>query len=223
MENVTLAELLKPFPATVRAAFYRKVKAAPNALGALYCQTQEISERYEQSLLLYGPGMTFETWQDAEDKPIQGANTALTNPLRAQAWAYIPVDFRVSTALLDAFIYSEECLAQDELPRLWIGRKKGNGVRMNDVFINPSTGLGMKVLTFSDKGDSFLVCPTEWYSEAKEEDPESPNFGYRKYHDKWSWMSMTELYEAGYIHLTDKLGTLYAILVAKKSDERGIA
>jgi hypothetical protein len=223
MENVTLIELLKPFSATVRAAFYRKVKASPNALGTLFCETLDLGMRHEQSLLLYGPGMTFETWHAAEGKAIQGASTTLTNPLYAQKWACIPETFRTIPGMIDEFIHMEEKKAVDELPHLWMGRKKGHGIRMSDIFVNPNTELSMKVLTFSDRGDSFLVCPTEWYSEDAEHDPNSPNFGYRKHHDKWSWMSMTTLYEAGYTNLTDKLGTLYAILVPRKDQEKGIA
>ena len=81
----------------------------------------------------------------------------------------------------------------------------------------------MKVLTFGDSGDTFLVCPLDYYSEEKELDPESPNYGYRKHYDKWVWMTLRELFVAKYTTISDKTGEIFCMLVASKEEERGVA
>jgi len=221
MKSLLLSDMLELFPHAQQASLYRKIRAMPQARGVLCLETLAIGERYSRALMLYGPGCTFETWQAAEGVPVQG-DTALTNPLQAQTFASIPDLYRSHPATLDHIIKREEALAYDELPRIWVGRKKKHSIWLNDIFFNPKIERGMKIITIGDVGNEFLVCPLEFFSEVKETDESSPNFGYRKHYDKWVWMSMPALFMEGYRVVTDKRGEAFAMLVADKKDERGI-
>lgn len=221
MEQKIIYEIARQFSHAQRASLYRKIQALPEARGVAFCETLAIGERYSSSALLFGPGMTFESWEAMEGTPIQGVDTALTNPLRATQWAVIPDVWRSHPGVLEHLIKAEEALMMDELPRLWVGRKRGNGIRINDLFKHED-GRSMKVLTFGEAGNRFLVCPLEWYSDDKETDKGNPNYGYRKHHDKWVWMTMADLYGQGYRMVTSATNELFCILVADKKDERGI-
>jgi hypothetical protein len=222
MKDLALSELWAPFPRAQRASLLRKIKAQPNVTGVLYCETLMIGETHQEAMLLFGPGCTFETWQAAEGQRVQGSQTSLTNPLIPQAFAFIPKVFRIHPRLLDEYIQIEEEASLDELPRLWVGRKKKTGVWMNDVFKNPTDGTMLRIVTTGDKGNEFLVCPDRFYTEEMETDQSSPNYGYRKHHDKWTWMDLPAILKAGYSIVADRTGEIYCTLVADKQDERGI-
>ena len=219
MNHFSLPELLMPFPHAQKASLYRKIKAMPTVTGVLYCETLAIGERHSQALFLFGPGCTFETWEAAEGKPIQGSDTALTNPLRATAWASIPDS---SHLWLNDFIRAEERASLEELPRLWVGHGKRNDIRPNDLFLRDDGLRTLKVLTFVATGARFLVCPLESYSSEREEDKTHIDFGYMKNRHMWEWKTLTEILDAHYTIVSDKTGEVFCRLVRNKEDERGI-
>ena len=189
LNEVSLTELIASLPRMTRARAYRSIKADPTIQGFVYVQTLMLGVPFRDAVVPFGPNCTAKTWQDWEGVGVYSSETALTNPFWAQSYAFLPEGFPHSRlAELDALIATEEAAGLAELPRVWTGRKKNNGLRMNDRLRNPETGAELIVLTFGGKHmhsvdlNRVLICPVLAYSTETETDPTSPDYQYSKGH-----------------------------------------
>ena len=225
-DQTDLTDLLATFPRLQRVAIYQQIKNDPAIQGFVLYSTLMIGSPIQTAALPFGPNChTLKKVEDAGEG-IAISGTSPTNPLYPVKYAFIPDSF--PRRALDEMIQHETTQGLNELPRLWVGRKRDTGVRMGDRLRNPENGADLIILTFGGKGvndidySRVLVCPATVYSEDMETDPASKDYGYRKGHQYWEWLELREAFERGYVLLVTADNSLYALLVAERKEEKGI-
>lgn len=216
INETTFDHLLSFLSKLGQAAVYRKVLDNPAITGFILFRRNELGADPMFALMPYGPRCeSFKSVEDARGIALGGPGVPLTDPRYAINYAIVP-DF--TPAHIEKRIFDLIAQGYEELPCVWVGREKNNGLWLNDRLATRD-GKRAVVITTGDKGDEFLFCDEEFYSDTKEDDQTSPNYGYRKNHDKWFWASLRFMFERGYTIMESRDGMPFARLVASKKDD----